>query len=470
MAHFIHENFLLNSDPARELYHDHAAHMPIYDFHCHLPPGEIAEDRQYSSISEIWLHGDHYKWRAMRTNGVPEERITGGADDRDKFQAWAETVPATLGNPLYHWTHMELANPFGIHKLLNPESAEEIWQQTGELLADPSFSVRSLLKRRDVRLVCTTDDPVDDLAHHAKLASDQEVHTKVVPGFRPDKALGIAAEGFREYLSRLGAAANVEIRDLATLKSALVSRVEHFHNTGCRISDHALTVPVARELPESEVERIFSRAIAGEHVSEEDAEAYTTHVLAFLAREYHARSWTMQLHIGALRNNNTRMFEQLGPDSGFDSMADGAIGRPLARFLDLLDREDTLPRTILYILNPRDNELIASITGCFQDGRTPGKIQFGPAWWFNDQIDGMTRHLRQVASINLLSRFIGMLTDSRSFLSFARHEYFRRLLCDIIGGWVVSGELPHDKALLGSLVEDICWNNAKNYFGIEVPE
>ncbi len=471
MEPFLGEHFLLGTETARELYHNHAARMPIYDFHCHLPPQEIATDRRYANISEIWLHGDHYKWRAMRTNGIPEERITGKADDRARFQAWAETVPGTIGNPLYHWTHMELRRFFGIEDLLNPESAQSIWDRTAEALPGPDFSVRRLLERMQVELICTTDDPADTLEHHRSIAEDDQCRTAVVPGFRPDKALQIGSGGtFRGYLDHLGAAAGIEISGLTTLKDALSKRIEYFHHCGCRISDHALTEAVARESSDREVEQILKKALTGTELSPNEVEQYVTHMLIYLGREYRRHNWTMQLHIGALRNNNTRMFQQLGPDSGFDCMADGRIAAPLARLLDSLDRTDELPRTVIYILNPRDNDLIASLIGCFQDGSTPGKVQFGSGWWFNDQKDGMTRQMLALANMGLLSRFIGMLTDSRSFLSFPRHEYFRRLLCDIIGGWAEAGEAPRDMQLLSKMVEDICWNNAKSYFGIELAE
>ncbi len=472
MEPFLGGNFLLQTETARRLYHQHAAKMPIYDFHCHLPPAEIAQDRRYTNISEIWLHGDHYKWRAMRTNGIPEDRITGEVGDREKFQAWAETVPKTIGNPLYHWTHMELKTFFGIdNAVLNPDTAEQIWQQTCEALQRPEFSVRSLLERMQVKLVCTTDDPADDLAQHRAVAKDRSFHTAVVPGFRPDKSLQIGAGSvFRPYLERLGNASGIEISGLTSLKDALSKRLEYFHQAGCRISDHALTEPVAAAAGDREVEAIVKKVLNGTELTPLEVDQYTTHMLVYLGREYRRHNWTMQLHIGALRNNNTRMFHRVGPDSGFDSMADGRVAAPLARFMDMLDHTDELPRTVIYNLNPRDNDLVASLVGCFQDGSVPGKVQFGSGWWFNDQKDGMTRQMLALANIGLLSRFIGMLTDSRSFLSFPRHEYFRRLLCDIIGSWVEAGEAPNDMRLLGEMVEDICWHNAKNYFAIELPQ
>ena len=469
MEPFLGEQFLLTTETARELYHQHAAKMPIYDFHCHLPPREIAENRRYANISEIWLHGDHYKWRAMRTNAVPEEKITGSASDHEKFQAWAETVPRTIGNPLYHWTHMELRRFFGIEELLNPETAESVWQRTSEMLASPEFAVHGLLERMKVKLVCTTDDPADDLAYHKAIAADKNCSTRVVPGFRPDKALQIGSgSAFRSYLELLGAAAEMDISGLTSLKDALSKRIEYFHHVGCRISDHALVEPVAADAGEREIDAIVRKALNGTELTTHEVEQYVTHMLVYLGREYRRHNWTMQLHIGARRNNNTRMFQHLGPDSGFDCMADGRLAAPLTRFLDSLEQTDELPRTVIYILNPRDNDLVASLIGCFQGGEVPGKMQFGSGWWFNDQKDGMTRQMLALANMGLLSRFIGMLTDSRSFLSFPRHEYFRRLLCDILGGWAENGEAPRDIELLGGMVEDICWNNAERYFGIEL--
>lgn len=480
---FITEDFLLHSDVAQRLYHEHAAKMPIFDFHCHLPPRQIAEDKRFENLADIWLRGDHYKWRAMRTNGVAEELITGAADDRAKFQAWAETVPYTIGNPLYHWTHLELREPFGIDdKVLNGESAQEIWDRTRVLLSNPSFSARGILQHMNVRAVFTTDDPVDSLQYHRALLEEQNdqsaahdegepqgrLGTHVRPSFRPDKALAIEkTHEFNEYLDRLGEVTGTDIRSFESLCDALLRRIEYFHENGCRVSDHALVVPVAVTDAESSADTIFKAARAGGRVAPTQAETFRTALLLFLGREYARRTWVMQLHIGALRNNNTRMFERLGPDSGFDSMGDDPIARRLTGFLDLLDVTDDLPRTIIYILNPRDNELIASTIGDFQDGSVPGKVQFGPAWWFNDQKYGMESQMRALANMGLLSRFVGMLTDSRSFLSYPRHEYFRRILCDMLGSWVVRGEAPRDLKLLGGMVEDICWHNAVRYFGME---
>jgi glucuronate isomerase len=468
---FLSDDFLLHSEVARELYHDYAAKMPIFDFHCHLPPGDVATDRRFANLAEIWLHGDHYKWRAMRTNGIGEKRITGDASDREKFQAWAETVPYTLGNPLYHWTHLELRRPFGIDdRVLNPDTAGEIWDQTAAMLAKPEFSTRGLLRQMDVRAVFTTDDPADSLEHHRAIAQEQsgdgaEFRTVVRPSFRPDKALAVSQPAeLNRYLDTLGEAADIDIRSFDDLCEALRRRMDLFDQVGCRVSDHALVSPVAAESAEARAPAVFDRARQGEEVDAGDAEAFQTALLLFLGREYARRGWIMQLHLGALRNNNTRMFRAIGPDSGFDSMADQPMAERLTAFLDALDRDDLLPKTIIYNLNPRDNELLASTIGDFQDGTVPGKVQLGPAWWFNDQKHGIEWHLRAVANMSLLSRFVGMLTDSRSFLSFPRHEYFRRILCDTLGAWVVKGEAPRDMSLLGRMVEDVSWRNAVAFF------
>ena len=470
MKHFITDDFLLYNDTARELYHEHAASMPIFDYHCHLPPDEIAEDRQFENLARIWLGSDHYKWRAMRTNGVDERYVTGKASDREKFQAWAETVPHTIGNPLYHWSHLELIRGFGIDdRLLNGETAEGIWNETREMLGRPELSTRGLLRKMNVRAVVTTDDPADDLRYHEQMAKDSSLEVTVAPGFRPDKVLACDdPERFNAYVDSLEKAAGQSVGSFDALKQVLERRVEYFHERGARLSDHALQVPVATPASEGEVSRVFDKVRAGGAPTREEADAFRTAVLYHLGTLYAERGWTMQLHIGAQRNNNTRMFRSLGPDTGFDSMADGLIAAPLARFLDMLDAEQKLPKTVIYILNPRDNEMMASMIGNFQDGSVPGKMQFGPAWWFNDQKYGMEWHMKALANMGLLSRFIGMLTDSRSFLSFPRHEYFRRILCNMLGDWVESGQAPRDMELLGGMVRDISWNNAVNYFGIEV--
>lgn len=470
MKPFMDDNFLLQTRTAERLYHEHAAHMPIFDYHCHLSPRMIAEDHRFSDIAEAWLAGDHYKWRAMRTNGVAEAYVTGDAPPREKFQKWAETVPYTIGNPLYHWTHLELKKPFGIEGiLLDGESAEEIWERTNTLLAKPEFSARGLLKQAKVRYVGTTDDPADDLAHHKAIAEDGSFDVTVLPSFRPDKSYAVDKPAeYPGYLEKLAAASGRDrIGSFKELVAVLMERIDYFAQRGCKVSDHALTLPLFREAGSEELERIFRDASAGREVSGEDHAAFATALLRELGREYARRGWVFQLHIGALRNNNSRMYEALGPDTGFDSMADGIMAAPLAKLLDSIDRTEELPKTIIYVLNPRDNELMATMIGNFQDGSVPGKMQFGSGWWFNDQKEGMEWQMSALANMGLLRRFVGMLTDSRSFLSFPRHEYFRRTLCNLLGNWVEQGEAPNDMQLLGSMVEDICWRNAVEYFGID---
>lgn len=468
MKQFMNDDFLLNSETARELYHNHAKKMPIFDFHCHLPPREIAEDQRFENLGQIWLAGDHYKWRAMRTAGIDERFITGDSTWREKFDAWAKTVPATIGNPLYHWTHLELQRYFDIAEPLGPDTASAIWDRANTHVAEDNFSVRNLLTRMDVRYVGTTDDPTDDLTHHKAIAGSGFPVT-VRPSFRPDKAYAIHdPAAFTEWIGSLAATANMDrIETFEELREALRRRITYFTEAGCRVSDHALVLPVNADYTEGLLNGILTSVLRGGKPSPEDVEAFTTAVLEFVAREYAERGWVFQLHIGALRNNNSRMYEKLGPDSGFDSIVDGPIAEKLAGFLDRLDRDGALPKTVLYGLNPRDNELLATMLGNFQDGTIPGKIQHGSGWWFNDQKDGMIRQMTSLANLSLLSRFIGMLTDSRSFLSFPRHEYFRRILSELVGGWVENGEAPRDMKLLGEMVENICWYNAHDYFAIE---
>lgn len=462
------EDFLLDTKTAQELYHDHAKAMPIFDFHCHLPTLEIAENRRFENITDIWLRGDHYKWRAMRTNGVGEDRITGGAGDREKFQAWAETVPYAVGNPLYHWTHLELRRYFGINDILDPASAESVWKRANEALSQDEFRPRGILTRMNVKVVCTTDDPVDSLAHHKAIA-ENPFPVKVLPAFRPDRAMAVENPStFNEYMGRLEAASGIAIDSWKSYRDALANRIDYFHSMGGRLSDHAVTTPVAEPFTDAEIDRSLKDLRSGKSITPAAARQFRTAALLFVAREYNKRGWTFQMHIGALRNNNTRSFNKLGPDTGFDSIADEPIASPLSRFLDLLDSTGELPRTIIYILNPGDNDIIATMIGNFQDGTVPGKVQFGSGWWFNDQKDGMERQMTALASMGLLSRFVGMLTDSRSFMSFPRHEYFRRVLCNLVGGWVERGEAPHDMGILSRMVRDICFNNAVQYFGIEV--
>jgi glucuronate isomerase len=468
---FIDDHFMLRGDAARELYHEHAREMPIIDFHCHLPPQEIAENSSYRNLTQVWLGGDHYKWRAMRTDGVDERYITGDAPDEQKFLAWARTIPHSIGNPLYHWTHLELLRYFGIQELLGPESADRIYAEANEMLQSPEFRVHRLLERMRVETVCTTDDPTDSLEHHRRIREEGGAPVQVYPTFRPDKVLGAEdPEALGRYLDRLAAAADTEIAGFDDLLVALERRIDLFHSLGGRSSDHALQYPVGATYSREGVRKIFAALRSGRRPSPEEAEQYKTAVLVALGRMYTARGWTMQLHFGAQRNNNSRMFERLGADTGFDCIADGETAAPLARFLDQLESTEELPKTVIYILNPRDNMLIGSLIGCFQGGSIPGKLQFGSGWWFNDQKDGMERQLTALANTSLLYRFIGMLTDSRSFLSFPRHEYFRRILCNLIGGWVERGEAPHDMGLLGEMVRNISYYNAAAYFGYERKE
>ncbi len=464
---FITENFLLHNKAAVELYHEYAKAQPIIDYHCHLPPKEIAENKKFANLTQIWLYGDHYKWRAMRTNGVNERFITGNASDWDKFLAWAETVPKTLRNPLYHWTHMELKRPFGISgKILSKDTAKEIWEKCNAKLAQDEFSVRGILQHFNVRLVCTTDDPTDSLEYHQTIRRDTGFNIRVLPAFRPDKGMAIEnGAAFREWMSKLAAVADVDIRNFSDYITALRKRRDFFHAQGCRLSDHGIETAYAEDYTEAEIKNIFGKARADNHLNPNEILKFKSALLYELGLMYHEKGWTQQFHIGALRNNNSRMFRTLGPDTGFDSIGDFEIARPLAKLLSRLDDDNKLAKTILYNLNPRDNELMATMIGNFQDGSVAGKMQYGSAWWFLDQLDGMKKQIETLSNMGLLSRFIGMLTDSRSFLSYPRHDYFRRLLCNILGEDMEKGLIPNDMALVGNMVADICFNNANEYFG-----
>ncbi|MBC3541183.1 glucuronate isomerase [Rufibacter sediminis] len=461
---FIDDNFLLQTKTAQTLYHEHAKHMPIIDYHCHLNPEDIANDRQFNTLTQIWLEGDHYKWRAMRTNGIPEQFCTGSADDYEKFEKWAQTVPYTMRNPLYHWTHMELKRPFGIEKILNPDSARSIYDEATALLQTPEFSVRGILKKMNVVTICTTDDPIDSLEHHQKIAAD-DFGIKVLPTFRPDKAMTIEDAGYLTYLQKLEAASGVSINSYQNLLEALQQRHDFFHAQGGRLSDHGLETIYTQEYTDQEITHIFAKALQKQPLTQAEVLQFKSAMLVELALMDHAKGWTQQFHLGALRNNNTRMMRELGADTGFDSIGDFDVARPLSRFLDRLDNSDQLAKTILYNLNPSQNELYATMIGNFNDGSTPGKIQYGSAWWFLDQKDGMERQMNALSNMGLLSRFVGMLTDSRSFISYPRHEYFRRILCNMLGNDVENGELPaSEMKWLGQMVENICYHNAKNYF------
>lgn len=462
MKPFLGEDFLLTTGPAGRLFHDYAKTMPILDYHNHLPPEQVADDARFGNLAQVWLGGDHYKWRLMRANGVSEADITGHPADERTFQAWARTIPKAVGNPVYHWTHLELQRYFGIYDVLDEKSAPKIWKAANEQLATPEFSTKNLLKKMNVVALCTTDDPADDLAHHRR-------HTGapvMVPTFRPDKALGCDAPTWPEYLVKLGKAAGVEIRSVAALVQALQKRHQAFHDLGSRISDHALVTPWATPATGIDLETVFQSLLAGKPVVEKEVNALKTSLLVQVARMNQEKGWTMQLHLAAQRNLNAAMFAKLGPDTGYDAIADEPVALNLAKFLDLAARDGGLPRTIIYGLNPASHDAVTTVMGCFQDGTVAGKIQLGSAWWFNDHIDGMDLQLRALANNGLLSRFVGMLTDSRSFLSFPRHEYFRRILCRLIGGWVDQGLAPADYKLLGAMVQDISFNNVKAFLGM----
>ena len=462
MRKFLGKDFLLGNQTAEKLYHDHAAKMPIIDYHCHLSPKDIAEDRIFGSITEAWLEGDHYKWRAMRTNGIDEKYVTGNASDADKFSKWGETVPYTLRNPLYHWTHLELKRYFDIDQLLNAQTASDIFQETSRQLAQPAYSTKGLLRKMNVQMVGTTDDPTDDLQFHKQLSGFE---VKVLPTFRPDKMFGIDAPTYQEYLDKLGVVVGFEIADFDDLINSAQQRVDYFHTHGCRVSDHGLEQFYDAKFSLEEAKKIFLNFKANKSISQPEVQLFKMTVLSELSKMYHAKGWVQQFHVGAIRNNNTRMLSLLGPDTGFDSIGDFSQMKGMSQFLNFLEGTDQLCQTILYNLNPRDNDAFATMIGNFNAGTDiPGKIQFGSGWWFLDQKDGMEKQMNALSNMGLLSRFIGMLTDSRSFLSFPRHEYFRRILCNLLGADVEKGELPNDLSLLGEMVENICFNNAKAYF------
>lgn len=465
---FLNEDFLLSNETAKELYHNYAAGLPIIDYHCHLPPNEIASDKQFPNLTSVWLNGDHYKWRAMRANGISEQYITGGASDQEKFQKWSETVPYTMRNPLYHWTHLELKRYFGVDELLNGKSAQSIYDHCSTLLNSPDYSVRNLLTMMNVEIVCTTDDPLDDLAQHAAIKADN-CPIMVIPAFRPDKAILIQADIFPDYIRKLSDLTNVDTESFAGLVAALAKRAEYFHNRGCRLADHGLEQVYAADYSEADLDAILKRRLSGEKLFDGEALLFQSAVLFELGRLYHSLGWTQQFHLGALRNTNRRMLSELGPDTGYDSIGDFSQAKSLSRFLDNLEASNQLTKTILYNLNPRDNEVMATMVGNYNDGITPGKMQFGSAWWFLDQLDGMEKQMNALSNMGLLSRFVGMLTDSRSFLSFPRHEYFRRLLCNMFGKDVENGLLPNDTAWIGKIISDVSYYNAKNYFGFGEP-
>lgn len=463
MKSFIHDDFLLQNEIAKTLYHRYAKDLPIIDYHCHLDPKEIYQNKTFKNISDAWLSGDHYKWRLMRAHGINEDYITGTEPDQEKFKKWAEVIPHLLGNPLYHWTHLELKRYFDIDTLLSPKTAEGIYQETSEALKD--LPVRKLIDMSKVELICTTDDPTDSLEWHERLANDPSFKTLVKPAFRPDKVVNIDLSWFNDWVNKLEVVVGYRLTKISELKRALIERLDFFHQHGSRLSDHGLDVLVYEPATEDEVDHIYQKRRQGLVLTKKEVAQYRGHLLVFFGKEYHKRQWVQQYHIGALRNISTRHLENLGPDTGFDAINDQLIAQPLAQILNELDKHNELPKTILYTLNPRDFEVAITIMGAFQGGGIPGKIQFGSAWWFLDTIDGMTKQMKALANNGLLSRFVGMLTDSRSYLSYPRHEYFRRLVCHIIGEEVEQGLFPYDETLLGQLVQDICYYNAKNYFG-----
>ena len=469
---FIHDDFLLDTEQARVLYHDYAKDLPIIDYHCHLHPEQVGNNKQFKNLYEVWLAGDHYKWRAMRSNGVDERYCTGDASDWEKFEKWCETVPYTLRNPLYHWTHLELRKPFGItDRLLDKSNAKRTWDECNEMLATPEFSARGLMTQAKVKLVCTTDDPIHDLAHHKAVAADKSFGSAMLPTGRPDRAMAVeSAKDYTAYLDRLASVSDTQISTFDDLMTALNKRHDYFHANGCRLSDHGLETVYAADYTEAEIKSIFAKVRGGSELNAEEIEKFQSAMMVEFALQDHAKGWVQQFHIGAIRNNNPRLFRTLGPDTGFDSIGDHNYAKPLAKFLGRLDSENRLAKTILYNLNPRDNEMIGTMIGNFQDGSAAGKIQFGSGWWFLDQMDGMSRQIEALSQLGLLSRFVGMLTDSRSFLSYSRHEYFRRILCGILGRDMAKGVVPNDTRMVGKMISDISFNNAKEYFPFVVPE
>ena len=466
MKNFLDENFVLQTETAQKLYHEHAAKMPIIDYHCHLVPSMVANDHQFRSITEAWLGGDHYKWRAMRTNGIDEKYCTGkDTSDWEKFEKWAETVPYTMRNPLYHWTHLELKTAFGIEKLLSPKTAREIFDECNEKLASPEYSARNLMRKYKVETVCTTDDPVDTLEHHIKTRNDG-FEIKMLPTWRPDKAMAVeSASAFRSYVEQLAGVSETSISTFDDMILALRKRQDIFAAQGCKLSDHGIEEFYAEDYTEAEIKAIFNKIYGGKELTHEEILKFKSAMMVIFAEMDWEKGWTQQFHYGAIRNNNTRLFNQLGPDTGFDSIGTFNTAKAMSKFLNRLDTNNKLAKTILYNLNPADNEMIATMIGNFQDGTVAGKIQFGSGWWFLDQKDGMEKQMNSLSVLGLLSRFVGMLTDSRSFLSYPRHEYFRRTLCNLLGNDVEQGLLPHQELeFIGKMVEDISYNNAKNFF------
>ncbi len=468
MKNFMDESFLLSTETATRLYFNYAIDMPIIDYHCHINPQEIYEDRRFENITQVWLGGDHYKWRFMRSCGVDEAYITGDASDKDKFIQWAKCLERAIGNPLYHWSHLELRKYFGYHGILNEKNAEEVWNLCNKRLAEPSMTVRGIIRQSNVALICTTDDPIDSLIWHKKIAEDDSFHVQVLPAWRPDKAMNIEKPAYLDYLASLSAASGITITTFAGLCKALSLRMDFFASAGCKVSDHGLEYVMYAPASENEIEEIFAKRLSGNTVTRAEELKFKTAFILFMGSEYSKRDWVMQLHYGCKRDNNTRMFHKLGPDTGYDCINNYAPSAEMTDYLNALVTADALPKTILYSLNPNDNQVIGTILGCFQDSSAAAKIQQGSAWWFNDHKTGMQDQMISLANIGNLSGFVGMLTDSRSFLSYTRHEYFRRILCNLIGTWVENGEYPADYEALEKIIKDICHNNAVNYFGFSL--
>ncbi len=468
MNKFMDKDFLLSTGTAQLLYHEYAAKMPIIDYHCHINPREIYEDRRFDNITQVWLGGDHYKWRQMRSNGVDEYYITGGAPDREKFQKWAEMLELAIGNPLYHWSHLELQRYFGYEGCLNGETAEMVWNLCNEKLAQDTMTVRNIIRQSNVKLLCTTDDPIDSLEWHKKLAEDDSFEVKILPAWRPDKAMNPEKSDYLDYLKKLSSASGVDIHNYETLLAALQNRMDFFASMGCSVSDHGLNYVTYCPASESEIHDIFARRLHGVMPNAEEEAKFKTAVMLWLGKRYYEKNWVMQLHYGAKRDNNSRLFDLLGPDTGLDCINNCAPAAELADFLNALEETGELPKTIIYSLNPMDNAVIGSIIGCFQGTEAVGKIQQGSAWWFNDHKAGMIDQMTSLANLGLLGNYIGMLTDSRSFLSYTRHEYFRRIMCDLIGAWVENGEYPEDYRTLEKIIKGISYNNAVKYFEFDI--
>ncbi|MCI5699997.1 MAG: glucuronate isomerase [Lachnospiraceae bacterium] len=467
MKQFLDEDFILSTDAAKKLYHEYAETMPILDYHCHLNPREIYEDVKFDNITQVWLGGDHYKWRQMRSNGVEEKYITGDASDREKFQKWAETLEVAIGNPLYHWSHLELKRFFGYDGYLNGETAEEVWNLCNKKLQN-GLTARKMIKMSNVTLVCTTDDPIDSLEWHKKIAEDETFDVRILPAWRPDKAMYIEKPDYADYLKKLSKISGVTVNSFASLKEALKKRMDFFAENGCTVSDHGLPYVMYEPASEGELEEIFAKRLAGDMLTAMEERKFKTAFMIAMGREYHERNWVMQLHYGVKRDNNGKIFGELGPDAGIDCISNYAPSAEMADYLNVLAKDDKLPKTIIYSLNPSDDAAIGTIIGCFQDSSAIGKIQQGSAWWFNDNKTGMINQMTSLANLGLLGNFVGMLTDSRSFLSYTRHEYFRRIMCDLIGGWVENGEYPADWKTLEKIVKGISYNNAVRYFGFDL--